>query len=96
MAKKSVRLIDVKLVSPDGEEKIVKVDAERQLEELQALVKGYIEVVPCTEVGLIMIVNEEGKLQNLPLNIPATKLMEYKGCDFICGNAVLVDANDFN
>ena len=43
-----------------------------------------------------MIVNEEGKLQNLPLNIPATKLMEHKGCDFICGNAVLVDANDFN
>ena len=33
------------------EEKILKVDAKRQLEELQALVKGYIEVVPCTENG---------------------------------------------
>lgn len=96
MSKKSVRLIDVKLIPPDGEEKIIKIDSDSQLEELQALVKGYIEIVPCTENGCIMIVNEEGKLQNLPLNIPATKLMEHKGCDFICGTAILVDASDFN
>tara|TARA_R110002051_G_scaffold325794_1_gene431364 strand:+ start:2127 stop:2417 length:291 start_codon:yes stop_codon:yes gene_type:complete len=96
MAKKGVRLIDVKLIPPDGEEKIVKVDIDHQLEELQALVKGYIELVPCTETGKLMIINEEGKLLNLPLNIMATKLMEYKGCDFICGNALLIDAVDFN
>jgi hypothetical protein len=96
MAKKGIRLIDVKLIPPDGEEKILKVDVKHQLEELQALVKGYIELVPCTEVGKVMICNEEGKLQNLPLNIMATKLMEHKGCDFICGNALVLNADDFN
>ena len=93
---KSVTLTEVKVIPPDGPESIVSIDSTHQLEELQALVKGYIEVVSSIEVGKIMIVNEEGKLQNLPLNIRATKLMEHKGCDFICGNALIIDAEDFN
>ena len=47
------------------------------LEELQKIVEGHIEAVPTalaqgwsqeSGVGLALIVNEEGKLQNLPVN----------------------------
>ena len=93
---KSVTLIDIRVIPPNGEESIKQIDTSHQLEELQALVKGYIELVPTTEAGKIMIVNEEGKLLNHPLNIRATKLMEHQGCDFICGTALLMDAEDFN
>lgn len=44
-----------------------------QLSEMQAVVSGYIEVVYLDD-GLIMVVNEEGKLNGLAINWNATKL----------------------
>ena len=44
------------------------------LEEMQAIVGGYIETVPCKQPGMMMVVNEEGKLLGLPRNDKATAL----------------------
>ena len=64
------------------------------LEELQSVVGGYIEPVPVT-VGngqYIMIVNEEGKLQNLPYNLCATRIRNNhrRTEDFIVGDVAIV------
>ena len=64
------------------------------LEELQRHVGGYIEVLNLTFVGL-MIVNEEGKLQHLPVNWAATEMARKYGgigADYIVGPAVVCDS----
>jgi len=43
------------------------------LKELQAIVEGYIEIIP-TKDERIMVLNEEGKLLDLPRNEQATAL----------------------
>lgn len=49
-----------------------------QLEELQAIVGGYIEIVGLHD-GRLMILNEEGKLHWLPINQEATRLFNEGG-----------------
>ena len=58
------------------------------LEKLQALVGGYIEIVPIA--ADVMIINEEGKLLGLKPNF------QY-GSDVICGTMVMVgrDGEEF-
>lgn len=61
------------------------------LEELQGYIGGHIEIVPLTKDRL-MIVDEEGKLKGLPLNIPATKIYNDESfcvTDTIVGNALV-------
>lgn len=66
------------------------------LEELQAMVGGYIETL-CLAEGKWIVVNEEGKLQNLPLNFQATKIIrEYGYADYIVGDALICDPNEIN
>jgi hypothetical protein len=70
------------------------------LKELQTAVGGYIELVP--HLGeLQMLVNEEGKLQDLPVNQTATFLVTMiyarKGIpmlDFIVGDVLLLDGEE--
>lgn len=68
------------------------------LEELQKAVGGYIEGIHL-ECGCIMFVNEEGKLNDLPLNQNATALFwhssGYTG-DVIVGDAIVVAASKVN
>ena len=80
------------------------------LEEMQKIVEGHIEAVPTAlaqgwsqepGVGLALIVNEEGKLQNLPVNqtagIPAdigTTSVPSAYNDVIVGNAILLGTTD--
>jgi len=64
------------------------------LDELQFMVGGYIEHVPTTlkKVGgkqIIMTVNEEGKLKNLPRNPMASVYAKISAWDCIAGRAVL-------
>lgn len=61
------------------------------LEELQSIVGGYIEVVRTLD-GKFMVINEEGKLKGLELNIPATRLYVHGRRDVIVGPAVVVDS----
>ena len=43
-------------------------EMENPLEALQEAVGGYIETVTLERTGLVVIVNEEGKLMGLPIN----------------------------
>ena len=60
------------------------------LKELQGFVDGYIEVVYLNDEE-IMVVNEEGRLLGLPINVAATlKYNEARGLnDLIVGNALV-------
>jgi hypothetical protein len=66
------------------------------LEELQGFVEGHIEVV-CLKDGMIMVVNEEGKLNGLPFNTRAT-LAYNRGTgrydDIIVGNALVCKSEE--
>lgn len=77
------------LIKPDGTEEAI--GRKLTLKEAQELVGGYIEPVRMTDAKLCLIVNEEGLLRNLPLNIKATTLVHHhvlhKG---IRGNAIIV------
>ena len=62
------------------------VEIENRLEELQSIVEGYIEVFPLTE-DILIILNEEGKLQDLKPNIFVSN---GEGFELIVGNIVIV------
>lgn len=57
-------------------------EIENDLETLQSLVGGYIEVVGMEE-NILLICNEEGKINGLPPNFST-------GYDMIAGTAVFV------
>jgi hypothetical protein len=59
------------------------------LKELQGFVGGYIETFFLTK-NQIMVVNEEGKLDELPLNVRATEIIrKYDSIDTIVGDALV-------
>lgn len=85
----------------NGEKKEIFPDKGKEvfsLEQLQTLVEGRIEIVDLQDEegnGPELIINEEGKLEGLPVNIEATMLYEKKygrsNSDIIVGNVVLVE-----
>jgi len=82
------------LYSVDGRVKEIRPSngVNWSLEELQTLVGGYIEVV-LTVDNRFMVINEQGKVMNPPLeaNFPATRLYLHGRRDYIAGPAVVVD-----
>lgn len=46
-----------------------------QLDELQAIVGGFIQIIEISDTE-IMVMNEEGKLENLPFNEKATAIYQ--------------------
>ncbi len=62
---------------------------ENELEALQKIVRGYIEVVPFAG-DLLLIVNEEGKLQNMAPNIV---VLQSSGYDVIRGPVIVTRAS---
>jgi hypothetical protein len=78
------------LLKADGTEQVVESKkAKFSLDELQGFVGGYIELAP-TKDGRDMYLNEEGKLDGLPLNPKATALYKYAGHDVIVGDMIIV------
>lgn len=65
---------------------------EDGLLELQSLVGGSIETVPTERDGFLLIVNEEGKIENLPRNRKATGILPHfmQKLDYIAGTVVLM------
>lgn len=62
-----------------------------QLEELQAMVDGLIEIVPAGN-GKIMVIDDDGKGKHKPLNNEATKIFVQAGYhDIIVGDALVCD-----
>lgn len=74
------------------------------LEELQTVVGGYIEVVPAPlavvdDGPMYLVLNEDGKRDNLPINGFATALYHQAGGardDCIVGNVVLASRRELN
>ena len=74
-----------------------KNDGLFELEELQSAVQGMIEVVYLNSHNALMIVNEEGKLLDLPLNKAATLLMRHEypdSTDFIVGDVLIIQRTE--
>ena len=74
---------------------------EPDLKAAQEFVGGYVEGITFPN-GDYLIINEEGKLKNLPLNVEATKLWRatftkdkyaFGYDDFVVGPAILIKAN---
>jgi hypothetical protein len=65
-----------------------------ELEELQTLVGGYIELCPTINDQETLVVDEEGALKSKPFNKKATALYKHKSFNFIVGDAVLVKTSD--
>ena len=79
-----------KLIQPDGTVAPItpKNGTDFQLDELQEIVGGDIQIVrPPGMPGVIMVINEEGKLKDLATNPIASKF--WHAGDPIVGNAVL-------
>ena len=60
-----------------------------KLAELQAIVGGYIEIV-YLDSKHIMVVNEEGKIDGLDINVNATNLVD--GYDIIVGDVLVCES----
>lgn len=67
------------------------------LEELQAIVGGYIEILHTNDDNKIIVVNEEGKVNDLEVNRNATVGALAVGAisiyDYIAGDALFCDDN---
>lgn len=64
-----------------------------KLYELNQFVGGFIELVYLSD-NRIMVVNEEGKLMGLPVNIKATREVAMSGInDIIVGDVLICDDN---
>lgn len=86
--------ITITPISPDAPDcKVDFVKIRGGLSDWQRLVGGLIEVVPTFQDGLEMLINEEGKLDRLPLNLVATALSPVRDYDFLVGPVVLVRLN---
>lgn len=85
-----------KIVYPDKEyeDYTPKNGTTFELYEMQKIVGGFIEIVHLND-GRLMIVNEEGLLQGLPVNIEATNILrrDHSTTQFIIGNAIVCDAD---
>lgn len=66
-------------------------DWKMELEEMQKFVGGYVEMVPTTIPHRVLIVNEEGLLENLPNNPNASQIVNPRThvIGLIRGNALL-------
>jgi hypothetical protein len=83
------------LIKSNGEEinVIPNNKTDFQLDELQKFVGGLIEIVK-TKDGKTMVINEEGKINDLPINQKASELYQYNEFDFIAGDVLICQSNE--
>ncbi len=95
---------NVTIITPEGETKRLRC-ADTGLKALQKLVGGYIEVVPellyrkGTRRGEdVVLVNEEGRLRNLPVNWTAMGALDTVAGAYgeLYGNVVIIDKHLLN
>jgi len=80
-------------IKPDGTEEGWQGDRHPTLEEMQGWVGGYIEHVVVNLNGrkCDALINEEGKLQGLPVNAKGTEMYVYGAEDPIVGNIAIFE-----
>lgn len=84
-------------IAPEGSITVAHIDAAKSLEQLQAAVGGYIQMLDLAD-KLVMVINEEGKIYRLPANDTATRLTQHYAVglaadDEISGTAVIIGQN---
>lgn len=82
--------IKVLVIPADHSKPVEAREIEPSLDQMQALVGGWLEVVDVLEPLGSMYLNEEGKLRRLPLNQRATALIQRHNAmllDVIVGDA---------
>jgi hypothetical protein len=101
-----MKISTAKLITADG--RIIEVsprDGKKfSLPELQGYVHGYIEIVRLpSKTGVVLVINEEGKLEWLPKNMLATKMWQEKSdpnsdraADDIVGDCLLCTSNQID
>jgi|CXWL01.1.fsa_nt_gi hypothetical protein len=87
------------IITADGTHKDAKPanGKDWQLYELQAIVRGNIEIIGINHPEWpynTMVLNEEGKLNGLPLNRDATVISGLYPDDVIVGNVLLCNTDD--
>ena len=82
------------VVSTDGEFSVIDIAGD-ELKTLQGLVGGWIQAVDL-KPNLTLWVNEEGKLDGLPVNGFATEMWDsvYGATDIVVGPAVFTGGTD--
>ena len=82
------------LIKVDGTTKDVKAQT---LAEMQEAVGGYIEIIAISKTSY-MILNEEGKLKGLPVNVLATRLTRgvLGDDDVVVGDVLLAKKDEIN
>ena len=70
---------------------------DTSLAGMQKAVGGYIEMV-ATNDGRTLIVNEDGKMNNLPFNLKASELVRgvLHNTDIILGDVIIADHNELD
>ena len=65
-----------------------------ELDELQGIVGGWIEIVRLKD-GRIIVIDEEGKSKDKAVNIPATNILrrDHYTTDYIVGTAIVCDSD---
>ena len=89
------------IIKADGTTSRTEYDKPIPLKDLQKAVGGYIQIVPMFEKykskACIAFINEEGKLDDLPLNVHATLLWETQvgnlQGDYIVGDMIIVQGS---
>ena len=90
------------LIKSNGEETnvIPQNKTDFKLDELQNYVGGIIEIVR-TKDNKMMVMNEEGKINDLPINQKASELYQYNephcrqaSFDFIAGDVLICNENE--
>ena len=82
-------------ITAEGEV-VVNDNFSGSLSDMQAAVGGYIEVALTSLPGVIAYINEEGKMQGLPLNEAATALLKYPNDDYVVGDMLILGAPNWN
>ena len=77
--------IEIEVIPENGE--------DFSLEEMQKIVGGYVEIIGCNDQNFVCILNEECKIQELPLNEKATALVNkiISPIDFIVGDVLVAE-----
>lgn len=81
------------LYTPDGVQAVVKPrkGTHLMLDEAQGLVGGYVEVVPTSKKGVILLINEDGLSQGLALNRQVVTKWDL----YVVGNAIECKRSEF-
>lgn len=82
------------IIKTDGSEETIVLEKETSLKTLQQAVGGYIELLH-TKDGRYLICNEDGKNNNLPINVKATQLWAGDH-DAIVGDVVICETSEMD